>query len=189
MSTADLIQRLRTCSAEERIAVAMGLTDVDVEALIDLLDGTKYATRDKLSVVDALGETHSVRALDYLKQLAVHTPPTSETEEGDYGGSSGDYGGKITMPTGSFSDADFPNAKGELKLILGSSRAEVEACRTHQIDDDPDNEYTRLESAIKKLETALQNHPGSATPQTPSDSITHNLVGDHPYRDEHGMER
>jgi len=96
--TADLVQRLRTCSAEERRAVAIELaktgTDEAVTELArmveaDVMNYTPrthrtiwqrrpifYSYEDQLIGVTALGETRSQKALYYLE--SIYQPHYSE---------------------------------------------------------------------------------------------------------------
>lgn len=95
--TADLIQRLRTCSTEERRAVAMKLaksgSDETVTELVRIADGGEFTqpqgfrkhwyslhltypysaestVKTQLMAIEALGETRNKKALDYLTYLA-----------------------------------------------------------------------------------------------------------------------
>ena len=75
--TFDLIQRLKTCSAEERRAIAMELaqtqSDKTVKELIRLTKGKGYTSitlDEQLATIDALGETGNVKALNYLKRIS-----------------------------------------------------------------------------------------------------------------------
>lgn len=80
--TSDLIQKLRTCSKEERKAVAMELAHTKSdEAIVELkrmVEGERrywfnwYKLEDQLIGVEALGETSNRNVLDYL--VKIYTP-------------------------------------------------------------------------------------------------------------------
>ena len=77
--TSDLIQILRTCSKEETVAAAMELahtgTDEAVNELIRMIEANRryrlrwYGYDDQLTAIDALGETGSRKAHNYLNEL------------------------------------------------------------------------------------------------------------------------
>jgi hypothetical protein len=100
--TADLIQRLRTCSTEERSTVAMELaqtrSDDGVRELQNMVEGgvrdytdrtyrtfwlkipIRYSVKDQYIGVEALGKTRRADVLDYLRRL--YTPKvTTEGKE------------------------------------------------------------------------------------------------------------
>ena len=79
---ADLIQTLRTCSKDERRAIALELahsgTDEAIAELIRMVNGERrrllrwYNIDDSIAGIEALGESRSKRGLDYLKCISGH---------------------------------------------------------------------------------------------------------------------
>ncbi len=70
-----------------------------------------YNYDDQIAGIEALGETQSSKALEFLRNLAVHTPPELIQD--------------VQYNPEKFRDAFFPNAKGELQYWLGVARAET----------------------------------------------------------------
>jgi hypothetical protein len=213
----DLVQRLKTCSAQERKAAAMELsqagTDESVHGLIEMADGdvrvytprswktlwlksaVYYSLDDQLAGIEALGQTGNRKALDYLKNLA------EETQYEDSCGT-GMMQGSDFYPDYWFTHYDYPNAKGWLASCMSIDGP------TYGING-PDKGYDEklrelkeenichktLNDAIHKLETALQQNSSpdnSGIEQqelSPSGLASIYLGPDSSYMDEHGQTR
>lgn len=75
----DLIKKLRKCSSQERISVAIELaktgTDKGIRELIRMVEGRRryllswYDLDDQLIGIEALGETRKKEALEYLEKV------------------------------------------------------------------------------------------------------------------------
>lgn len=110
-----------------------------------------YEEDTQLIGVEALGETRSERALEYLEKVENHKGPIEEMEDHCMGG---------YYMTGKFYDADFPNAPGNLKYCLGRSLAEIKECEAKEFNIFTswcDKSYLILKSAIEKLEITSAN--------------------------------
>ena len=166
----DLVQRLRTCSTEERRAVAREVaqlgTDDAVSELKKMVEseirdytprtlGTfwrklpiNYSGDDIYLGIEALGETRSIDALDYLKGLIK----VKQVEGKLYKICRGD-----DLPCDfTFDVVRYPNAKGELAIALnysGGVRQEgCSSCGHFGNKDNSDMALTKINSAIEKLE-------------------------------------
>ncbi len=183
----DLIQRLRTCPVEERRAIAMELaqtgTDEAVTELVKIVEGGNYTpprynkkhwysldrtlleeenfqynSDEQLMAVEALGETRSRKAYNYLNWLIAKTKSSRRR----YGMKC--RGGFVAMRQ----FVRFPRAKGGLYKMLQYDadvargdylstlqpvQGELEAARESNIA------YQAVLKAIQKLEKNLQNAP------------------------------
>ncbi len=134
----DLIQRLRTCSTDERRAIAIGLAHIrnneTVSELIRMVEGEvrdytprtyrtwwqkktiRYSYQDQLIGIASLGETGSPKALHYLENLfQSHSSEMTDTFE-VVGQSDWDpYGPTCWSESIQVEVTDFPNAKGKLR--------------------------------------------------------------------------
>lgn len=87
----DLVKKLRTCSKEERRAAAMELaqtgTDEAIRELIAMADGRRryglswYDLDEQLIGVEALAETKSQIALNYLRKVYKTIDETTNTKD------------------------------------------------------------------------------------------------------------
>lgn len=128
--TADLVKRLRTCSAGERRNIAMELaqtgTDEAVAELIRMVEGRHrrglswYELDDQLIGVEALGETgteRAERALSFLREVYTTSAYlTLEHERVYYGGASTpecDIWAYVT-----YMHCTYPHARRQLSNIL-----------------------------------------------------------------------
>ena len=99
-----------------------------------------YNLDDQLTAVDALAETRLPQALEYLRSLIPTKQEVQEYEPGNYGGSSGDYGGQIQYPTGSSHLETVSAASGQLRTELEKENSPA---------------LHRIQAAIHKLESVL----------------------------------
>ena len=164
----NLIQRLRTCSAEERKTSAMELakngTDEAVRELVRMVGGKRrrwlsfYNFNEQKIGIEALGETRSKKALDYLKNLVSYEIKSL---------------GKYYTPQ-SFDEEveqeceiNFPNARGKLSRNLRSvycSRYYVdktgeeikEYTKSPKDVMNQKEEYLKIMSAIARLESFIE---------------------------------
>lgn len=176
----DLLQRLRTCSTEERRDVAMELAQIQskesVEALKYVADGNLrtqqrhwytlgikvdhyFRFNDQLTAIEALGETGHRQALDYLKSLLEERETDSGMVHIGHGSSDDFHGDPIHRFT-------YPNVKGDLGKVLEWKSCIV--CLEKSIGErypDPFYEHDRyralqtIQRSIQKLEIAVQNAP------------------------------
>lgn len=174
--TADLVQRLSTCSAEERRAAAMELaqtgTDEAVRGLIGIVEAGnhtpeiwrrkpwyslhkecvqperwEYGLSDQLTAIEILGETRNISALEYLKTL--YTPSARPID---------------AVGLGTYIDLQAPagNASYRYTHARGMLKAELDYGIFLGQDNLLENEAHRtIQAAIQKLETALQNTPST----------------------------
>lgn len=176
--TTHLIQRLRTCTTEERRAVAMELvkegTDEAIEELIRMFEGKRriwfrfYDFKDQLIAADAIGQTKRRDLLDYLRNSLK--PKESVSVDGPHYymfGSDLDYDSCFYR---SYHRASFPNLRGKLKKILKDKWVEEDRGleehyvhpRYHRVilrfmgqssSDKKRKAILSITSAIEKLET------------------------------------
>jgi hypothetical protein len=175
----NLIQRLRTCSVEERRAVAMELarsrTDEAVAELIKRINDGKYCPakygkrhwfslsesllqeevcegdyESQLVAIEALGETRREEALKYLIWLYKE-----RKTEGRYRG--GTMQGSGDLPSGGYDRCfSYPNANGPLAKALKWE----EDCSDY-FQEGPDNKrpHEVIKKSIQKLEATVKNAP------------------------------
>lgn len=170
-SAQDLVQRLRTCFAEERKAAAIELakteTNEAVAELIRMAEGRRrywlswYTLDDQLIGVEALGESRSKNALEYLHILSQSKSVEARRKWIPY---------RTSMPTPQSAEVYrdcfpncFPNAKGELRNVLERSYhgSRPSTILIHYSDTYSKSIFTRklIQSSIQKLESSLQNAP------------------------------
>ena len=164
--TDDLIERLKTCPAKERKAVAKELaqsgTDESVLELIRMVKGGRrrrlswYNLEDQLIGIDVLGETKSKVALNYLRKLNV-TVEESEVEK------SGHNGWNNTT----YLYETYPHARGKLygKLkrltnVSTFTHAQLSYNLQDYVESSPGEPKSKahkiLEGSIKQLEKNLK---------------------------------
>jgi hypothetical protein len=122
----DLIERLRTCSNEERKAVAIELAKTRThEAAVELMrmvDGRHrngsgwYSLRDQLIGIEALGETGLEDVRDTLKMWYT---PVVQKDRANYGW----YGGCLSALDVTQRTYDYPNFNRGLRNALEYSHA------------------------------------------------------------------
>ena len=161
---ADLVQRLRTCSAEERRNIATALaktgTDEAVDELIRMVEGKRrhwlrfYNPDDQLLGVEALGETHNRFAMQYLERVYTPRTHTSSMEYSSGGGSEPRDDENHTLIT---AEITYPRArKGLAQQLSYTERRQYCTSRYEEpkIDTYPkqNNAHTTFITAIAKLE-------------------------------------
>ena len=170
--TSNLMQRLRTCSTEERRTVAIELvhigTDDAIEALIQMADGVKnyipgswrnlwrdkptefYELEDQLIAIDTLGETGSKRALKYLNKI-MDSRYISDRKSDSIFQSDG-----ALLECWEKGVVDFSRAKSKLREALKSPYYDGEGITAYGHSDEKTNPiYQRLEAAVRKLQSNL----------------------------------
>jgi len=186
--TDNLVRRLRTCSAEERPAVAMELartgTDESVQELIRMVEGRHrkglswYNLDDQLTGVESLGETKSINALQYLQRAYSTTNVTEETESEVKSGGSDPRDDDVY--TVYFEVHHFPLARRALAISLSYRTVksvseeyygELEqdevphlSCLSPYSKEEPEHEldervHETFRTAIAKLESSLNQRP------------------------------
>lgn len=159
------MQRLRTCSPEERRNIATALaktgTDEAVDELIRMVEGKRrhwlgsYNLVDALLGVEALGETHNVLALLYLKRVYTPRGYTSPLEYSSWGGSEPRDDGNYTLI---ITETTYPFVTKELAQQLSYTES-WEYCTTRHEESKVDiyqktnNAHTTFITAIAKLES------------------------------------
>ena len=125
--TDDLVQRLRTCSTQERRAVAMELARTRnyqaVKEFIRMVEGKRkcgliwYGYGDVLIGIEALGETNNKDALAYLHSVNesytkthTHCVPSSHAKDAVHS--------EIDFEEVHITEIKYPHARGKLKKIL-----------------------------------------------------------------------
>lgn len=161
-----LVKQLRTCPAEHRRFAALKLaengTDEDVRELIRMVEGRRrswffwYDYEDQLTGVEALGDTGSRKALEYLKFVyqAEHRTeiegmanvPMDKHEQ---------YMGRIEVEYNEMQVVVYPNARGTLRESL-----DYRTIQNSPLNARHQQAHRTMQRAIEKLEQAVASGVG-----------------------------